>query len=303
MSNKPKLSIIIVSWNVRELLEKCLTSIEQHRGDLALEIIVVDNNSTDGSQEMIANFKSQIASLKTIFLNENFGFAKGNNTGLEWAKGEYVLFLNPDTEVVGDALVKMARYMDTHPEVGAIGPKLLNTDGSLQRSVRAFPTLVSQLLILSKLHNFIPQFAPLKEYFRLDFDYELEQDVNQVMGAALLVRASILDEVGSFDAGYNKIFEEVDLCFRIKHAGHTIRYIPIARIIHHKGASFAQSKILRKQLDFNQGMLRFFKKHKPAWQYVALYLSQPISWLVTGLQVLLARIGDPVRKRFKRTEL
>ncbi len=300
MSNKPKLSIIIVSWNVRELLEKCLVSIEKYRRGLDLEIIVIDNNSTDGSQEMIANFKSQIANLKTIFINENLGFAKGNNKGLEWAKGEYALFLNPDTEVVGDALAEMVRYMDTHPEVGAIGPKLLNSDESLQRSVRAFPTLVSQLLILTKLHNFIPRIAPLKVYFQLDFDYETERDVDQVMGAALLVRKSILDEVGSFDAGYKRIFEEVDLCFRIKHAGHTIRYIPIARIIHHKGASFTQQRICQKQLDFNQGMLRFFKKHKSVWQYVVLYLFQPISWLAT-LFVML--VGIPFRKKFKKTDL
>ncbi len=295
-----KLSIIIVSWNVKELLKKCLASLDAGKTDFEFEVIVVDNNSGDGSCRMLKELRVSHFTCQKILLDTNRGFAVGNNTGLKKATGEYVLFLNPDTEVVGDALQVLVRYMDTHPEVGAIGPKLLNSDGSIQRSVRRFPTLLSQMLIMKKAHNFFPRFSALKNYFQLDFDYGTEQDVDQVMGAALLVRKSILDDVGAFDPKYRRIFEEVDLCFRIKKAGYIIRYVPTACIIHHKGASFTQQRIFRKQIDFNQGMLRFFKKHKPVWQYFILYLFQPISWLAT-LFVML--VGLSFRKKFKKTDL
>lgn len=294
-----KLSIIIVSWNVRELLDKCLRSIDQHRGDLDLEVVVVDNNSNDGSRALLEDLRFKIKDLRVILKKENLGFARGNNEGLKHAIGEYILFLNPDTEIVGDSLQTMVAFLDDHPEVGAIGPKLLNSDNSLQVSVRAFPTLFSQLWVLLKLHNFIP----LKHYFQLGFDYSKEQDVDQIMGAALLVRSHILKNVGMFDGGYWRIYEEVDLCYRIKQAGNRIRYVPSAQIIHHRGQSFSKTRLFRKQLDFNQGMRRFFYKHKPRWQYVTLLLFQPVSWIVTGLQVILLWFGDPLRKRYKKKEL
>jgi len=294
-----KLSIIIVSWNVKELLEKCLLSIERHKGDLDLEVIVVDNNSSDGTKEMLKQVQHDKRGT-VILSEENLGFAKGNNKGLEYASGEYILFLNPDTEIVGNALDKMVRYMDAHTDIAGVGPKLLNTDGSLQHSVRAFPTLMSQLLVMTKVHNFFPRIPSLKHYFQLDFDYDQEQAVDQVMGAALMVRASVLKEVGGVDSGYKRIFEEVDLCFRIKKAGHTIMYVPLAKVKHHKGASFSKQRIVQKQRDFNQGMLRFFKKHKPTWQYIILYLFQPISWLTTLFVVL---IGVAFRNRFKKIDL
>ncbi len=302
-----KLSIIIVSWNVKELLEKCLVSIERNNGGIvepdSMEVIVVDNNSPDNTQEFLANLKPKTYNLKPVLLKENAGFAKGNNEGLKHATGELVLFLNPDTEVVGDAFKVMVEYMDAHENVVAVGPKLLNTNGSLQRSVRMFPTLLSQIMVMSKVHNFFPRIPVLKKYFQLNFDYGKEQKVDQVMGAALMVRSSVIQEVGEFDSEYRHIFEEVDLCFRIKKTGYTIMYIPTAEIVHHKGASFSKQRIFQKQLDFNQGMLRFFKKHMPRWQYFMLWCSQPLSWGVTLLQVLFARIGDPIRKRFKKKEL
>lgn len=299
-----KLSIVIVSWNVKALLEKCLLSIEEHVESDSTEVIVVDNASSDGTQKMLDDLRFTVYDLRKIFLKENVGFARGNNEGLKHATGDYILFLNPDTEIVGDALQTMVTYMDAHTDIAVIGPKLLNIDGSLQRSVRAFPTLISQLLVLTKIHNFIPRIPSLKKYFALDFDYTKEQPVDQLMGAALMVCEEALGEVGgTFDTGYRRIFEEVDLCYRFKQAGHTIMYVPTAEVLHHKGASFSKTRIFRKQLDFNQGMLRFFKKYKPAWQYSVLVLFQPVSWLMAGLQTLFARIGDPVRKRFKKKEL
>lgn len=304
-----KLSIIIVSWNVKELLEKCLLSIERNKGDLdlevesnSIEIIVVDNNSSDGTKEVLKQVQHDKRGT-VILSEENLGFAKGNNKGLEYASGEYILFLNPDTEIVGDALGEMVRYMDAHQDIAGVGPKLLNTDGSLQRSVRAFPTLMSQLLVMTKVHNFFPRIHSLKKYFALDFDYDKEQKVDQVMGAALMVCAEALGEVGEFDSGYKRIFEEVDLSYRFKKAGHTIMYLPFAQVKHHKGASFSKQKIVQKQRDFNQGMLRFFKKHMPSWHYITLWLYQPVSLFLALIQAGLAKVGDPLRRRYKKKDL
>jgi len=329
LNSKLKLSIIIVSWNVQALLQKCLESIERFKGDLDLEVIIVDNNSSDDTQnnlnKMLAYFRGRENmqnGFQVIFNDENVGFARGNNIALRQARGDYILFLNPDTEIIGNALQTMISYMENN-DCAVVGPKLLNPDGSIQNSVRKFPTLTSQILVLTKLHNFIPQVEPLKAYFQLDFDYNKTQEVDQLMGAALMVSREIIDNINKskqktrlvfflgreiiqvdfFDSKYKRIFEEVDLQYRVKKSGYKIVYLPSVEIIHHKGASFTKTRIFRKQLDFNQGMRRWFLKHKPIWQYFILLLFQPVSWLITLLQLFFSKLGDPVRKKFKKREL
>ncbi len=297
-----KLSIIIVSWNCRDLLRKCLMSIEDHQPKDDWEVIVVDNNSQDGTRELLEVYEGKM-NFKVVLSDRNLGFAGGNNAGLEYARGEYVLFLNPDTELVDDSLQRMIDFMDKNPQAAVIGPKLLNPDGSIQRSVRNFPSLSSQVLVLLKLHNFIPRFPVLKKYFQLDFDYSKTQEVDQVMGAALMIRKNILDKVSSFDEGYKRIFEEVDLCFRVKKAGFKVYYFADAQIVHYKGTSFSKVKIIQKQLDFNQGMIRFFKKHKGFLHTFVIIVFSIFSIVLATIEAVLAKIGDPVRKKFKKKDL
>ncbi len=297
-----KLSIIIVSWNCRDLLRKCLVSLEEYHPDNDWEVIVVDNNSQDGTKELLDVYDSKME-FKVLLFDENLGFARGNNMGLDYVRSEYVLFLNPDTEIIDNSLQKMIDFMDENPQIAAIGPKLLNSDKTIQRSVRKFPTLFSQILVLLKLHNFVPRLPTLKKYFQLDFDYNKTQEVDQVMGAALMIRKNILDKVSSFDEGYKRIFEEVDLCFRVKKAGFKLYYFADAQIIHHKGASFSKVRIVQKQLDFNQGMIRFFRKHKGYFSTFIIIVFSVISIVLATVQAVLAKIGDPIRKRFKKKDL
>lgn len=294
-----KLSILIVSYNVRDLLDRCLRSLGNIPEDW--EVIVVDNNSKDGTRERITNHESRVTNFKGFCLSQNVGFSKGNIEAYKHASGEYILLLNPDTKVLPNAIATMVRYLDEHPRASILGPKLLNEDGSIQRSVRGFPTLVSQILILLKLHNYYSStFESLKHYLLPDFDYSKTQSVDQVMGAALMTRRSTIEDLGFLDPGYKRIFEEVDFCYRVKKSGGEVAYLPEARIVHSKGQSFGNSmkfsQMLKKQYYFNQGMLRFFSKHRPLWQTIALVPFLLVSLCVTAVVWVLLRLRVPVVK-------
>ncbi len=282
-----RLSIIIVNWNVRELLRACLASIEKHLAGFSYEIFVVDNASTDGSADMVAkNFPS----VRLIANTKNAGFAKANNQGIALAKGEYILLLNPDTECVDDSLKRMTEFLDTRPDIGILGPKLLNADRTLQPSVRRFPTPLSQALILLKLHHFFPNLPPLKKYFAKDFDYEKAKEADQVMGAAFLIRRAMIEKIGPLDEKYHIWFEEVDFCKRAKNAGWKVFYDPRFSIVHRGGASFAQRLSTDKQKIFNASMRRYIKKYRGFFPWLLLISLHPAS-------IFLARVSELHRKK------
>lgn len=304
MIKKIKLSIIIVNYNVKDLLKACLGSIDRCVGNFSTEVIVIDNNSSDGSQEMLRAFMPQHYELVLKLSDENLGFARGNNLGLEHATGEYVFFLNPDTLLLDGSLKEMVAYLDKHTELEAIGPRLLNGDDSQQASIRTFPTVWSQLVVMMKLHNIFPHWSVVKKYLQTEFDYSKAQDVEQIMGAALLARKSVIDTLHGFDPGYKRIFEEVDLCKRIHASGHRIGYFPDAKIIHYKGASFHGVEFkpsLKRQHYFNHDMLRYFKKFKPMWQSILLRVVLPINYVLT-LGTILATALLPEIKDLKNKD-
>lgn len=284
------LSIIIVSWNSGELLKKCLTSIFKYTEDLEFEVIVSDNGSTDGTQEMV---KSNFSQVQLIENKENLGFGKANNLGFKQAAGEYILFLNDDTEIKANIFKTL---IDDYPEgAGVVGCKLLNSDGSLQDSVRRYPTLKDQIIILSKLHNFFPEF--INKYLAKDFDYTKEQECDQVMGAFMLSPKKILTEVGVFDERFFCWFEEVDLQKRIKAAGYKIIYTPIVECAHVKGATFGKMLPLKNQSILNKSMRYYFKKHHPFWQYVIIVLFNPLSMYLALLVQSIKKLGINVKKQ------
>jgi len=301
-----KLSILIVSYNVRNLLERCLRSLDRIPNDW--EVIVADNDSKDGTKELLTSPVPPFVNgerIRTLFLKKNIGFARGNIEAYNYATGEYILLLNPDTQTLPNAIGAMMEYLDENPNVWVVGPKLLNEDGSVQRSVRCFPTLASQILILFKLHNyFSSRFRSLQQYLLPDFDYSKTQRVDQVMGAALMTRRSVIDRIGFLDPGYKRIFEEVDFCYRVKQEGGDIVYLPHARIIHFKGGSFHSGprrgvsfwNMLTKQYYFNQGMFRFFHKHKPVWQTATLVPFFIINVCITTLLWMMLRLRVPLVK-------
>lgn len=252
------LSIIIVSWNTQELLKKCLYSIYQNRDDLSLEVLVVDNNSTDKTVEMV---KKEFPQVKLIINNKNLGFAYANNQAIKLAVGDYILLLNPDTEVLDNSLKQSFEFIKNNQDCGAMGAKLLNSDKSLQSSVRSFPTFWPIFLMLIKAPKILKKIKAIDNYLCVDFDYNKIQVVDQIMGAFMLIPKKVFDKIGLLDENFFIWFEEVDFCRRIKKSGLKVIYNPQVEIIHYGGQSFAQEKIIKKQLLFFKSALRYFLKH------------------------------------------
>ncbi len=252
------LSIIIVSWNTKDLLQKCLHSIYLHQADLSLEVYVVDNNSSDQTVEMIRNDFPQV---KLISNNLNFGFAKANNQAAKVAKGDYILLLNPDTEISPNSLSKAINYLKTHPNCGVLGAKLLNYDKTIQPSVRNFPTIWPIFLMLIKAPKFFKHLNSIDHYLKIDLDYTKIQSVDQVMGAFMMMSREKFKQIGYLDERFFIWFEEVDLCYRFKKSGQVVIYNPEIEIIHYGGQSFAQAGVIKKQFLFFKSACRYFLKN------------------------------------------
>ncbi|MBC8262573.1 MAG: glycosyltransferase family 2 protein, partial [Anaerolineales bacterium] len=299
------LSIVIVNWNVCKLLKRCLHSIMSNlqlpasnfqlpssnlqppTSNLQIEVIVVDNASSDGSVAMI---EEQFPQVQLIANSENVGFTVGNNQGIAASRGRYILLLNPDTEIVGDALATMVAYMDKHPQVGALGPQLLNPDGSIQSSRRRFPTLATAFLESTILQQWFPHNHATRRYYITDRPDDEVQEVDWVTGACLLVRRETIEEVGLLDEGFFMYSEELDWCRRMKAQRWKVVYLPTAKVIHHGGQSSEQVKSFQ-HIQFQRSKIRYFRKHHGSWRaevlrlfILATYLYQLIvealKWLV-----------------------
>lgn len=252
----PDLSIIIVNWNVKDLLAACLASINTKRGGLSLQVIVVDSASSDGSAAMVREHYPWVTLLAQ---EENIGFTRGNNIGLAAANGRHLLLLNPDTEIVGDMLPQMVAYLDANPDVGVVGPHTLNTDGSTQPSRRRFPSLATGFLESTWLQPLAPP-SLLARYYVMDAPDDATLDVDWVQGHALMARRAVYEGIGGLDPGYVMYFEELDWCRRAKNAGWRVVYLGGAQVVHHGGKSTAQASA-RKYIHFNQSKLRYFAKY------------------------------------------
>jgi len=196
MSKNIDLSIIIVSWNTKDLLDKCLRSVYENNSQLNLEVFVVDNNSKDQTVDMV---KSKYPLVKLISNNKNLGFAVANNQALKKAQGKYILLLNPDTEILEKALERAIEFMANHLDCGVMGAKLLNTDKTVQFSVRKLPTWWPIFLLLVKAPKFFKKLKALDDYLCLNFNYNKLQTVEQVMGAFMLMTKKLIDEIGLLD--------------------------------------------------------------------------------------------------------
>lgn len=275
------LSIIIVSWNVRDLLKKCLSSIYKHTRGITFEIFVIDNGSTDNSALMI---KEKFPKVKLAINQENKGFAAANNQCIKKAVGDYILLLNPDTELKEDSMTPMVEFMKQNDACGIAGCHLLNSDGSDQTSVRRFPGFLDQALILLKLHRILPNLTPLRRYLCADFDYSREQKVDQIMGAFFMIKREVIDKIGLLDEKFFIWFEEVDYCLRAQKAGWQVVYAPVTSVIHHFGQSFKQMMTVDKQKIWNKSLRYYFLKHRGFAKYVLIIL---LSWISLGLSCIV----------------
>jgi N-acetylglucosaminyl-diphospho-decaprenol L-rhamnosyltransferase len=265
------LSIVIVSWNVRALLRQCLRSILANPYPCTLEVIVVDNVSTDGSAEMV---QAEFPDVRLIVNTENRGFPAANNQGIAIAEGRYVLILNPDTEVVGDALAAMVAYADGNPDVSVVGPQLLNEDGSVQSSRRRFPTLATALFESTWLQPCAPR-RLLARYYVQDQPDDKTLDVDWVKGAAVMARRKAIEQVGPMDEGYFMYSEELDWCKRFKDSGWRVVYLPAAQIVHYGGKSSDQV-VTARHIHFQTSKVRYFHKHH------GRFVGEVLRWFLLG---------------------
>jgi GT2 family glycosyltransferase len=278
-STSPKLSIVVVNWNTKDLLRACLASIQRHPASSRSEVIVVDNNSADGSATMV---RQEFPGVTLVDLPTNTGYARGNNHGFEQARGEYILTLNPDTELVDDSLDKAIQILEDHPEFGALGAKQIGVKGEIQRSVRGFPTATGIFGDLFGLGKIFPH-SKLGSYRLTSFDYAKYQEAPQPMGTFLLFRRAALKEVGDprapFDEEFPIFFNEVDLLYRLKRKGLPCLYSPDVRILHHGGES---TKLVRKSMiwESHRSLVRFMQKHYlNQWNFPFLGLVSAIIYL------------------------
>ncbi len=260
------LSIIIVNWNGKDLLTKCLQCVESTVKIISYETFVVDNASTDGSQEMV---QRDFTDVKLIANTDNVGFATANNQAMEVAHGRYVLLLNSDAFVKENTLDKMVEFMDTHPDAGMASCKLLYEDGSLQRSCATFPTLSTEFFIALGLDKFFPKSNLFGKYLMTDWDYNDIREVDVIMGAFMMVRASLIPKIGMMDKSFFMYSEEVDWCYRFKAAGSKVYFHPNVTCIHLWGGSSKAVKV-ESLLRLYKARVQFFRKHY-GWLSAFLY--------------------------------
>lgn len=256
-----KLSVIIVSWKVRDKLKNNLSSLFKSQADFAWEVFVVDNNSCDGTVDMIKNDFPQV---KLMTNDDNVGFARANNQAIKEATGDFVLLLNPDMLVYEDTLAKMVAWLEAKPNAWVAGCHLVNEQGQTIGQVRRFPALTDQLAVASKIAHIYP--AILKKYLRWDFDYGAEAPVDSLRGSFFMIRRSCLDQVGLLDERFFVWFEEVDYCRRVAQAGGEVWYTPVAEAVDLVGQSFAQWPTTRAQKIFSASQLKYWRKWHPLWQ-------------------------------------
>lgn len=278
------LSIVIVSWNVAPLLRQCLRSIAEaprisRAGDGALtlpegalQVVVVDNASTDGT---VAMLRDEFPWVEWIVSEANLGFTAGNNLGLSRCRGRYLLLLNPDTRLAqeggADPLGEMLAFMEAHPRVGLLGPRLVYGDGSPQPSRRRFPTLAMALMESTLLEQWFPRNRWARAYRLADQPDGATQYVDWVTGAALLVRREALEQVGGLDERFFMYSEELDWCRRLRGAGWEVAYLPTATIVHHEGQSSGQV-VAARHIHFETSKVLYFRKHHGALRAEALRL-------------------------------
>lgn len=267
------ISIIIVSWRCRDKLKQNLENIFAAPDNLSKEVLVVDNNSGDGTAEMVNKNFEQV---NLIANSENLGFAKANNQAIKKASGRYILLLNPDMRVYPDTLKNMLDWMDERPQAGVAGCHLVNEEGETVPHVRRFPRWTDQLAIILKIPHVFP--GVLNKHLQKDFDYHKEAEVDSIRGSFFMIKREAWRDIGDLDESFFIWFEEVDYCRRAWRSDWKVMYTPAARCVDYVGQSFALVKKATTQRYFRDSMLTYFRKWHPRWQYWLLRLAwSPLS--------------------------
>ena len=275
-------SVVVVTWNALPYVEQCLESV---RGE---DVVVVDNGSKDRTVALVRERFPEVRLIE----QENKGMGGGNNAGMRAADGRYFLLLNSDAWVVDDGLAQLVAFADAHPEAAVVGPKLLNTDGTLQRSARGEPTLWSLATEYLAIRKLAPHSGRLNPLYRGDFDHDRVAEVDWLSGAALLVRREAADAVGLFDEDFFMFSEEVDWMTRFRRAGWKVLFYPGAEVVHLGGASHGG----RMYVENLRGHLRFFAKHRSLKE--AERVRRMLLWSLRARALLLRREHEREGVRF-----
>lgn len=295
------LSISIINWNTGDYLKKCLQSIEENVEGISYEAIVVDNNSSDGSIDMIRNCFPKI---KLIENRTNLGFSRANNQAIKKAAGRYILLLNPDTLVLDKAIVKMIDFMEQHSNTGIIGCKLLNEDGSVQMSCRTFPTLNSLFHTFTGLDTKFPKSPILSHHIMSYWNHDEIREVDWVSGACLIVRHAVIKQIGLLDEQFFMYYEDLDYCRRARQKGWRIYYLPEAQIIHYRAKSTILFYEEMESISSNS-LVRYYRKYHSRGKVISvkyvITIAVSIYFLWTVIKsVLVKRDLTTVKKLFSK---
>ncbi|WP_421658854.1 glycosyltransferase family 2 protein [Leptothermofonsia sp. ETS-13] len=283
----PLVSIILVNYNGMDVIENCLRSLQQFFQAIPYEAIVVDNASQDGSPDLVEQTFPQVYLIR---LMENRGFGAGNNIGAKTANGEFLFFLNTDTQLTSDILPTLVTLMKEHPDVGIIGPKLLNPDGSLQLSTAWSISITGEFKTLQQLKDYESSYHQAAIARRFDQTHE----VDVVVGAAFLIRKTLFETLGGFDESFFMYFEESDLCQRAQYLGWKILYTPAVSLIHIRGHS--TDKIAGQMaIEYRRSQLYYYQKHRPLWEQVVLRL-----YLLFKFAIATLRSTNPIYRTLIR---
>ncbi len=290
MSERPDVSVCIVNWNGREVLRNCLLSLREGHDPLRLELIVVDNASADGSVEMMEKDFPEVILVRN---SDNRGFAKGNNQAAGRASGRYLYFLNNDTVVPPGSVAMLVKYLDEHPDIVAVGPKLMGGDGKPQRSGRDLPTLRAMLHFNVMPIRWTGIFSRAYRAYRDVFDPNISAPVRQIAAAALMVRRESFDTCGRWDESFQFGVEDVDFCLRLSKLG-TIYYLSETDITHlgRVSSHLSRGPVYR---NYQCGYVRYFRKHHqsrlaPIIYKLAITLDTPIRIMMLLGKIMLSSI-------------
>ena len=282
----PDLSIVVLSWNTVELLHACLRSLHADPSALTREIIVVDNASADGSADMVAE---RFPAAKLIRNPANLLYSEGNNIGARAASGRFLCLLNSDTEVKPGALDQLVAYLQQHSDCGMVGPKLVNPDGSVQAGCRRFPTLAEAFWAWGWLRGTGPGRRVEAKARMQDFDHLTSRDVEQPLGACMMVHREEFLRLGGLDPVLSLFYNDVDLCLQLAHRGRRVHYLASAVVMHHHGASTKKRVEQFGSPLWNANRIAFYRKHHGWLAAMVVRVMTSLSLVCMFLRILLGR--------------
>jgi len=285
------LSVITVTWNSEELIGEQIRSVRSGVSTISYEQIIIDNASTD---DTVTSMQREFVDLTIIANEENTGFSAANNQGVAVAEGDFLLFLNPDMRVEPGTLDTLVAWMKTHHNVGIMSPRLVDEHGALhlEATPRRFPKLWEQLALILKVPHIFPRL--LDTYHMRGFDDTVQQEVDSVRGSFMLMRKSMIAQLGwAFDPRYFFWYEDVDICREAHRLGYKVMYTPMISCVDYVGQSFKKRATVWKQKVFTQSMLTYYKKWEPWYIWIWVALLRPVG-------ICLAWMHDAIDRRSKK---